>query len=206
MISMPDGDIMTSLVMDEKEFTTLLEFLKDFVPTIEPFKKHRMVPLIFRGTKTAPIFEKYEIDSLYCSFVIRGYAKEFLKQHQDKTVPVLVTREEAEKRFADSFEELPVGVKTEINTTIDDILQTLEMQTPEQIFMRFINKFGKEAPRKIRFDLVDSMLYSARVTLSSYRLAFNEKTEVITEYRKYLIRLFTGSYLAIIETAKSEQN
>ncbi len=201
--TMPDGKIMTASVMSEEEFAELLVYLKgnNLVPTIEEFKKRKIVPLIFRGSKTEPIFVKYQIDTQYCSFVVRGFAKEFFKNQ------TLISREEAEEMFVGTYEKLNEEAKKLIDSTIEEILTALsQSKTPEHIFMQFINKIGKNAPRQIRLNLADSMINSANVTLSSFRNSFNGKEEVLTEYKKYLIRLFTGCYLAIMEAEKSEQN
>lgn len=205
---MPDGNIMTSTVMSEEEFTELLDFMKDneLVPSIDQFKKHKLVPLIYRGTKTEPIFIKYQIETQYCSFVIRGYANELMKQNpflgfgaDITTIPV----DESEKVFAGSYERLSEDIKKEIDSSVEAVLIMLDKtQAPDQIFIKFISKFGKDAPRKIRFALVDSMIKSAKITLSTFRTAFKEKDEVKVAYRKYLIRLFISCYNAITTTAE----
>lgn len=84
----PDGRIITSVVMDEGEFSGLCDAVAEMVKSAPPvnlkggarfsradvdkIRAAKNLPCISRGTLTQTIFEKYEIDTVLASFIVRG--------------------------------------------------------------------------------------------------------------------------------------
>ena len=76
---------LTSLVMSENEFNSFIDFLvanmtgiygsngeRTQSHQIEALRAERHIPMIARGTKTEPIFQKYGIASGFMSVIVRG--------------------------------------------------------------------------------------------------------------------------------------
>ena len=84
---LPQGPI-TSVVMDEDEFTNLVEDLtgifniasKERVDNSakEALLKARHIPMIGKGTKTQFVFDRYEIETNLACFAVRGFAQKLV--------------------------------------------------------------------------------------------------------------------------------
>ena len=85
---MPNGALLTSVVMSEEEFSELCDLISEIVadtPPVNPDHGERMtekevdlireakhVPMMARGTLTERIFDKYDIPTNHASFIVRG--------------------------------------------------------------------------------------------------------------------------------------
>jgi len=80
---MPNGEPITSVVMDLAEFEELADSLHGIVmlnynckrtadTQIDAIKAAKTIPMMSRGTKTEAIFEKYQIETDLASFIVRG--------------------------------------------------------------------------------------------------------------------------------------
>lgn len=81
---LPNGEPLTSLVMDEKDFDELLEMVRqsgvmniqEDTPVdddqIQRLRDAQIVPLIKRGKLTESIFIKFGVNTNYMNAVIRG--------------------------------------------------------------------------------------------------------------------------------------
>lgn len=87
---------LTSIVMDEGEFETLLQRISEGDPVFNVMTKERMspedvealrkakhVPLVARGTKTEHLFKAYEIETDYFSAIVRGQGNRLLERMAD---------------------------------------------------------------------------------------------------------------------------
>lgn len=90
---LPNGKSFTAVVLDEEEFFELVESLAGVFniadPTkperadnslLEQLKEARHIPMMSKGTKTAFVYDKYEIESELASFVVRGHGPQLLQQ------------------------------------------------------------------------------------------------------------------------------
>ena len=93
---LPDGTLLTSVVMSEEEFGGLCNLISEVVanmPPVNPAHGQRMtekevnlirgakhVPMMARGTLTRQIFDKYDIPTNHASFIVRGHGEDvFMK-------------------------------------------------------------------------------------------------------------------------------
>jgi len=78
---MPDGRVVTSVVMDREEFETLIdELIKAEIHGLTPdvagqVKELGHIPLMGRGAKTEFVFERYGATGKMISIIIRGQGR-----------------------------------------------------------------------------------------------------------------------------------
>ena len=90
---LPNGDSLTTVVLDEQEFFELVDSLAGVFNIADPknpqrtndtmleqLKEARHIPMMSKGTKTAFVYDKYEIESQLAAFVVRGHGPELLQQ------------------------------------------------------------------------------------------------------------------------------
>lgn len=83
----PQGPI-TSIVMDEDEFTSLVEELTGIFNIASKERvddnakkallEAKHIPMIGKGTKTQFVFDRYEIETNMACFAVRGFAQELV--------------------------------------------------------------------------------------------------------------------------------
>jgi hypothetical protein len=80
-IELPDGRVITSVVMDRDEFEALIDELvvagiHGLLPEqVEPLKQIGHIPMMGRGTKTEFVFERYGATGKLISMIIRGQGR-----------------------------------------------------------------------------------------------------------------------------------
>jgi hypothetical protein len=85
---MPDGTVITSVVMDREDFESLLDELAQvkisgLTPEeAEQVKKIGYVPLLSRGAKTEFVFERYGVSGKLISMIIRGQGQRIAAEHE----------------------------------------------------------------------------------------------------------------------------
>lgn len=78
---LPDGRVITSVVMDREDFETLIDELiaaeiHGLTPDVaEQVKKVGHIPMMGRGTKTEFVFERYGATGKLISMIIRGQGR-----------------------------------------------------------------------------------------------------------------------------------
>lgn len=74
------GKEITTIVCDQTEFDQNIELLRDLGQdkAFETIKKSGHLPLCGRGTKTAALFNKYNIHTDLLSMIVRGKGPELL--------------------------------------------------------------------------------------------------------------------------------
>ena len=88
--SLPNGESLTSVVLDEEEFFELVESLSGVFnlksqertddDQIQRLKEARHIPMMSKGTKTAFVYDKYGIESKLACFVVRGHGPKLLQE------------------------------------------------------------------------------------------------------------------------------
>ncbi len=81
---------LTTVVLDQQDFDNLCEKLKGIIRVqeegsqrvseedIEALKRAKHIPLMTKGSLTQPIYEMFDIQTDYSSFIVRGHGKELL--------------------------------------------------------------------------------------------------------------------------------
>jgi hypothetical protein len=88
-----NGEIITSIVMSEEEFETLLGQIANGDPVvnvrtggrmksedIEALRQAKHVPFIGRGSKTEFLFQSYDVETSVMSVIVRGQGQKILNQ------------------------------------------------------------------------------------------------------------------------------
>ncbi len=83
---LPNGIVITSIVMDQEEFNEFCDNLKGILHTdrlggnmkraddeqIEQIRASKHLPMMARGTKTQRFFDQYEVTTDYLCVIVRG--------------------------------------------------------------------------------------------------------------------------------------
>ena len=83
---LPDGRVITSVVMDREDFETLVDDLVKVeihglqLDTIAELKQIGHIPLMARGTKTEFVFERFGVTSKLVSLIIRGQGRRIAEE------------------------------------------------------------------------------------------------------------------------------
>jgi len=83
---LPDGRVITSVVMDREEFETLIDELIEaeihgLTPEVaDQVKKLGHIPMMGRGTKTEFVFERYGATGKLISMIIRGQGRRIAEE------------------------------------------------------------------------------------------------------------------------------
>ena len=79
---LPNGDKITSIVLDQDEFESLADSLHKILSKeqVDRIKEAKHIPMISCGTKTAAIFDKFDIKTNLACFIVRGHGSELLDQ------------------------------------------------------------------------------------------------------------------------------
>lgn len=90
---LPNGNSLTTVVLDEQEFFELVDSLAGVFNIADPanperaddnliqkLKEARHIPMMSKGTKTVFVYDKYGIESQLASFIVRGHGPELLQQ------------------------------------------------------------------------------------------------------------------------------
>ena len=92
-----NGQVITSVVMDEDEFLSFCDELLEIFWRLSPsspgeradadqiakIKAGKHLPMMALGSKTAKFFERYGIKSKYASFIVRGQGPNVAKRYLD---------------------------------------------------------------------------------------------------------------------------
>lgn len=85
--TIPNGIHITSVVLDQGDFDTLCDMIqeslghrKETADQVATIRKAKHLPMVSRGTKTQPIFEKFEIQTDNACFIVRGEGDRMLKE------------------------------------------------------------------------------------------------------------------------------
>jgi hypothetical protein len=83
-------DFVTTIVLDFEEFCEVCDSCESMInldsgdrataEVVEQLKQSKVIPLMCLGSRTSVIFEKYEIDTKYASFIVRGHGRELFKE------------------------------------------------------------------------------------------------------------------------------
>ena len=86
VFQMPNGQLITSVVMDEPDFIELCDSLVGVFEIkrkertdenmIERLKEAKHIPMMSRGTKTEFVFDQFDIETDLASFIVRGHGKQ----------------------------------------------------------------------------------------------------------------------------------
>ena len=188
---MPKLGKMTSIVMEQKEFEELLELVKN----------NFMIPLVKNGPKTKFMFDKYEIETEYASFCVRGLAAKMGGQ--------------AMAIFKNAYKSLPEEKRNLIDNYVQKVLDNLKEW----------NNKKYECPKVNPLDIIDEYLnaicpkypidqnwfkHFKEQNFTSFVDTCNRNAKIYEKnpqaLKEYLGRLFVGSYVAISAAPRDPTN
>lgn len=95
--SIPDGRLLTSVVMDEGEFSGLCDLIEKIIAEAPPanaatgkrmspgdvgrIREAKHVPMMARGTLTEEVFDHYAIGTDLATFIVRGQGMAVFDRH-----------------------------------------------------------------------------------------------------------------------------
>lgn len=85
---LPNGDEITSVVLDLEEYESLIDILHNTdlggvslsKEQADRLKEAKHIPMISRGTKTAFVFDRFDIKTNVACFIVRGHGPELFDQ------------------------------------------------------------------------------------------------------------------------------
>lgn len=95
---LPNGLVVTSVVMDKKDFDLFCDDLKGLLHTsnmkeplkradddqVEKIRQSQHLPLMARGTKTQKFFDQFEVNTDYLCAIVRGSGREVYEKYVSK--------------------------------------------------------------------------------------------------------------------------
>jgi hypothetical protein len=201
---LPNGQQMTSLVMDQTEFDKLCQYLdklKVETPNLEAIRKAKHLPLMTQSTTTELIFRTYGVKTEFLSAIVRGQGQEIIKeldQKQDTTT--IISDQEFRQHCEEIYTSLSIELQQDINATVDKLVEAAKQQTQaESCIINFISKHGKELPRNIRINLAE---HSIAALYQTYFIMKHSTNNFDEEFKGYLKRLLIG----IAQTCRINEN
>lgn len=92
-MQMPNGQKITSIVIDQDEFNDLCDKLMGIFDVgdkqratpdqIEAIKAAKIIPMMARGTKTEFVFEQYKVKTDRCCIIVRGHGEALMTQMEN---------------------------------------------------------------------------------------------------------------------------
>ena len=211
------GMQVTSMVMDENEFEELIQQLKGIIilnkeggpdradeAGMEAIRKAGCLPGMQRGSKTQPIFEKYEITTDFLTAIIRGRGEELAKKILEQMNRSPVTDNEdgtvdIEQDFAVLYGDailkvLPKEAIKEIDKIHTKVYSLLEGRVTSQTWSDVaieIYQWNKELNHLANIKaLTSDTVESIKRTITNF-----ENAKVDPEVLKnYLRRMFANNY------------
>lgn len=91
----PGGGTVCSVVMDQEDFDEVCEMLEGIIvlndnnqraaeTQIEAIRAAKMLPMVSRGTKTQPLFDKFDVEQDLMCLCVRGHGKRVMQQIMDR--------------------------------------------------------------------------------------------------------------------------
>jgi hypothetical protein len=95
IFSLPRGGMICSVVMDQEDFDEVCEMLEGIIvlndnnqraaeTQIEAIRAAKMLPMVSRGTKTQPLFDKFDVEQDLMCLCVRGHGKRMQQQIMDQ--------------------------------------------------------------------------------------------------------------------------
>jgi hypothetical protein len=184
------GREITSLVMDEAEFSSLCDLLGQVrFSSVDPdahrgvvdrIRREKHLPLMARGTQTEQIFQHYRVATPYLSACVRGFAGRLT------TGTITVDPAEAEPIFQQAFARLPRKTRRAIQHDAHDLAQRLS--DGERVDALFADLTRKDVP-KADSQLVAHVQLAVGVTMAARNALVGDALIAIEGYFQ---RLLTG--------------
>jgi hypothetical protein len=213
---------ITSLVMDEHEFSELINQLDGVFMIngstragkleLAAILKAGHLPLASRGTKTESLFARYAIDTAYFTAIVRGkgeeVASEFLGKYADPQEPIVRQGPEGvshvRQDFAIAFQSavfdfLPRNLKESIVAVVGEVEEMIRTnQEAGEVIFWWHKRNSHGVKRQFWELLANQTLHSIHQT----RITFTAMNMGREQFKDYLKRLFSSNTF-VLETFRA---
>lgn len=191
------GQPFVSLVMDESEFAELMDVVRETgvlsEEQIETIAEAGHLPMVIRGSRTEPIFVKYDVRTRMLAAVVRGKGEELLG---DKKV---IQADEMEELVAAHWERMSEETQRAVMETAGEVaVVVLAGGDPTGVVSSFVHRFGASCAPRMRAHMVEQSCEALAQT------AFMGRMQVPAKHfpgylRDYVRQLLCGNYVALTQ-------
>ena len=194
---------LTTLVMNQLDFNQLIDTIEGLdldlkESDIDQLKTTGHLPLIARGSKTQPVFEKYAVETEYLAAIIKGVGEKLFEEINESDRPNGTM--DLESTFAEEYQgaiadALPPEAQTTINKRVDEIMTALHNgQAIDQLIFFLHKRYAEGLPRSFINLLNQQTVDSIGSTLAMMAGMGIQDTE---RFKNYLRRLLSHNLLNI---------